>query len=103
MYKYVDKILGFQFFTDGNFGFCIMDTIYSYPGPKYVYWYDYAANYLAQNEVAYYDGFLGELKKSISRYLQLFYLNDSCSLFFHTFWKIDYFIRFFFFLKRCFP
>lgn len=58
-------------FTHGIFGFCIVDTIHSYPGPKYVYWYDYKANYSSQYEDASFDGFLGELKTRCYYILQL--------------------------------
>lgn len=49
-------------FSHGTFGFCVLDAIHSYPGPKHVYWYDYKSNYSSQiqNDFAVFDGFLGE-------------------------------------------
>ena len=41
------------------FGISIIKAIRSYPGPKYVYWYDYKSNYSNQNILAYYKEYLG--------------------------------------------
>ncbi|XP_065216350.1 carboxylic ester hydrolase-like [Planococcus citri] len=48
-----------KLFTDGVYGVPIISDIRRYPGPKYVYWFDYRSNYLAQNIHAYYEQFLG--------------------------------------------
>ncbi|XP_065216336.1 esterase FE4-like [Planococcus citri] len=48
-----------QFYTHGMFGVPIIEVIRSYPGPKYVYWYDYKSNYSRQNLDGYYEEDLG--------------------------------------------
>ncbi|XP_065216335.1 esterase FE4-like isoform X2 [Planococcus citri] len=45
--------------TEGLFGICTIDTIFSYPGQKYVYWYDYVSNYSTQNIIGDYNEYLG--------------------------------------------
>ncbi|XP_065216356.1 esterase FE4-like [Planococcus citri] len=48
-----------QFFTHGMFGVSVIKAIRSYPGPKYVYWYDYKSNYSRQNIIGYFKEDLG--------------------------------------------
>ncbi|XP_065216352.1 esterase E4-like [Planococcus citri] len=48
-----------EFYTHGMFGVSIIKTIRNYPGPKYVYWYDYKSNNSRQNIEGYYEEDLG--------------------------------------------
>ncbi|XP_065226957.1 esterase E4-like [Planococcus citri] len=48
-------------YTDAMYGFCTIDAIRTYPGPKHVYLYNYSGNYSmkVQNCIGNYDKFLG--------------------------------------------
>ncbi|XP_065216354.1 acetylcholinesterase-like [Planococcus citri] len=48
-----------EFYTHGMFGVSIIKAIRNYPGPKYVYWYDYKSNHSRQNIDGYYEEYLG--------------------------------------------
>lgn len=52
-------------YTEGLFGVCTVDAILKYPGPKYVYWYDYISNFSTQNIVGYYEEYLGDFDLSV--------------------------------------
>ncbi|XP_065216360.1 esterase E4-like [Planococcus citri] len=48
-----------ELYSHGLFGVPVIRNIRSYPGPKYVYLFDYRSNYTTQNDEGYYEEFLG--------------------------------------------